>query len=158
MVATVGAIFGGIFATFLCWRAVLTALGYTPTMRGSMRIFFIGQLGKYVPGAIWPAIAQMRLGREHKVPARASGAAFVLFMVTLMGTGMLVAVLTLPWLSASDSADLSRYWWTLLVLPLVVIVVSPPITNRAIGLVLRVARRDPLPTPLTLLGILRAVG
>jgi glycosyltransferase 2 family protein len=158
MIATAAAIASGIFATFLCWRAVLTGLGYTPTMRGSMRIFFIGQLGKYVPGAIWPAVAQMRLGREHKVPARASGAAFVLFMVTLIGTGLLVAVPTLPLLGGSGNSAVGHYWWTFLTLPVLALAVSPPVANRAIALVLRVARRAPLPTPLTLPGILRAVG
>ena len=31
--------------------------------RSSAEIFFVGQLGKYVPGAVWPVVVQMRLGR-----------------------------------------------------------------------------------------------
>jgi glycosyltransferase 2 family protein len=51
-----------------------------------------------------------------------------------------------------------HYWWTWLVLPALALAVSPPVANRAIALVLRLTRRAPLPTPLTLPGILRAVG
>jgi glycosyltransferase 2 family protein len=53
-----------------------------------MRVFYLGQLGKYLPGTIWPAVTQMRLGRDHRVPPRASGAAVVVLM--LVGTGLAV--------------------------------------------------------------------
>ena len=38
------------------------------------RLFFVTQLGKYLPGAVWPVLAQMRIGREHGDPAAADGA------------------------------------------------------------------------------------
>jgi uncharacterized membrane protein YbhN (UPF0104 family) len=151
------AVWAGIAATFACWRAVLTALGYSPPLNGAMRIFYLGQLGKYVPGTIWPAVVQMRLGRQYGVPPRATGAAVALFMITLVGTGMLVAVPSLPLLLGQGGA-VGRFWWTLLVLPLALVAVLPPVANRLIGLALRLTRREPLPSPLTLAGILRAVG
>jgi glycosyltransferase 2 family protein len=53
-------------------------------------VFYLGQLGKYVPGTIWPVVTQMRLGRDYRVPPRTSGAAFAVFMLLLVGTGLLV--------------------------------------------------------------------
>jgi len=155
VLAAAVAVLAGIFGTFLCWRAILTALGSTPPVSGGMRIFFVGQLAKYVPGAIWPAVTQMQLGRAYQVPPRASGAAVVIFLLTIFGTGLVVAVPTLPLLSSDLPA---AYWLTLAVLPLAVVALLPPITNRLIGLALRLTRRPPLPQPMTLAGVLRSAG
>ena len=74
-------VLGGIYATFRSWRAVLADLGATLPHGGAMRVFYLGQLGKYLPGTVWPAVTQMRLGRDYRVPPRASGAAVVVFML-----------------------------------------------------------------------------
>ncbi|HEV2919489.1 MAG TPA: UPF0104 family protein, partial [Actinomycetota bacterium] len=74
-------VLAGIYATIRSWRAALAALGGRPPHAGAMRVFYLGQLGKYVPGTIWPAVTQMRLGRDYRVPPRASGAAFAVFML-----------------------------------------------------------------------------
>jgi glycosyltransferase 2 family protein len=85
-------VLGGIYATFRSWRAALADLGGSLPQAGAMRVFYLGQLGKYLPGTIWPAVTQMRLGRDYRVPPRASGAAFAVFMLMLVGTGLLVAL------------------------------------------------------------------
>ena len=63
-------VLAGIYATFRSWRAALTDLGATLPHTGAMRVFYLGQLGKYVPGTIWPLVTQMRLGRDYRVPPR----------------------------------------------------------------------------------------
>lgn len=156
-VATLGAglaVLAGIFATFLCWRALLAGLGYRPPMAGAMRIFFVGQLGKYLPGSVWPVMAQMEIGRDYRVPPRASGAAVVLFMLVVVGTGLMVAVPTLPLLAGA----FDRYWWTLLVLPVALVLAVPAVLNRLIGAVLRLAGRDPMPQPLSAATLGRAAA
>ena len=145
----------GIYATFGCWRAALAALGVRLPHRGAMRVFYLGQLGKYVPGTIWPVVTQMRLGRDYRVPPRASGAAFVVFMLLVVGTGLLVGVPVIPLLGRGA---VDGYRWLALVLPLLVLAVTPPVLNRVLGLALRLARRPPLPAPLSVPGVLRVVG
>ncbi len=149
------AVFSGISATFLCWRAVLTDLGSPLPLGGGMRVFFLGQLGKYLPGSLWPLLAQMELGRDYKVPRRSSGAAVAIFLLLILGTGLLVAAIALPLLGGDA---LRRYWWVLLVLPVAAVLLYPPVLNRLLGLALRLARREPMPNPLSLPGVLRAVG
>jgi glycosyltransferase 2 family protein len=148
-------VLAGIYATFRSWRAVLADLGGTPPHAGAMRVFYLGQLGKYLPGTIWPAVTQMRLGRDYRVPPRASGAAFVVFMLMLVGTGLLVGIPVIP-LLGRDAVD--EYRWLVLVLPLFVLALTPPVLNRAIAVALRVARRPPMPAPLSSGGILRVAG
>jgi len=148
-------VLAGIYATFRSWRAALADLGGSLPHTGAMRVFYVGQLGKYVPGTVWPALTQMRLGRDYRVPPRASGAAFVVFMLMLIGTGLLVGVPVIP-LLGRDAVD--EYRWLALVLPLLALALAPPVLNRAIALALRLARRPPMPAPLSLGGILRVAG
>ena len=148
-------VLGGIYATFRCWRAALADLGASLPHAGAMRVFYLGQLGKYVPGTIWPAVTQMRLGRDYRVPPRVSGAAFAVFMLILVGTGLLVGV-PLLWLLGRDAVD--GYRWLVLVLALLVVAVAPQVLNRAMAVALRAARRPPLPTPLSSGGVLRVAG
>ncbi len=148
------AVVAGIYASFLCWRAVLTDLGSPVPPGGGMRIFFLGQLGKYLPGSLWPLLAQMELGRDYKVPRRTSAAAVAIFLLLVLGTGLLVAAVALPLLGGDAPR---RYWWILLVLPVAAVLLYPPVLNRGLAILLRLARREPMPNPLSLPGVLRAV-
>ncbi len=155
VLAAMAAVLVGIYGTFLSWRAGLTDLGVRLHLAGGMRVFFLGQLGKYLPGSLWPAVTQMRLGRDYQVPQRASGAAVVVFMLMVIGTGLLVGVPVIPLLGAGATDE---YHWLVLVLPLAMVLAAPPVLNRLIALALRVARRPPLPAPLSFGGILRVAG
>jgi glycosyltransferase 2 family protein len=155
LVAAFVMVLAGIFATFRAWRAVLADLGAVPPTTGAMRIFYLGQLGKYLPGSLWPMMAQMRLGRDYRVPPRASGAAFVVFMLLVVGTGLLVGVPVVP-LLGRDAVD--SYRWLALVLPVAVVAMAPPVLNRLLALAMRLARRPPLPAPLSVPGVLRVAG
>jgi glycosyltransferase 2 family protein len=97
----------------------------------------------------------MRLGRGYQVPQRASGAAVVVFMLMVVGTGLLVGVPVIPLLFDGAAAE---YHWMVLVLPAAMLLAAPPVLNRLIALALRVARRPPLPAPLSSGGILRVAG
>lgn len=147
--------FAGIWCSFCCWREILRDLGSSVPLTGAMRIFFVGQAGKYLPGKVWPILTQARLGRAYGVPRRASGAAALIFMVLVLGTGLVVAVCTLPALGSGTGA-LRRYWWVLLLLPVALACLWPGVLNRLLALALRIARRPPMPRPVTLAGVSRA--
>jgi uncharacterized membrane protein YbhN (UPF0104 family) len=59
-----------IWCTFMSWRAILADFGHAVPVTGGLRIFFVGQLAKYLPGKVWPVLTQMRLGRAYHVPGR----------------------------------------------------------------------------------------
>jgi glycosyltransferase 2 family protein len=149
------AVLAGIWFSFLCWRAILADFGSRIPMTAGMRVFFVGQAGKYVPGKVWPILTQVKLGRDYRVPGRTSAAAAAIFMIIVLGTGLLVAILTLPILGA-DAFE--RYWWALLALPLAVVALWPPVLNWALNRAMRMAGREPMPQPLSAAGIGKAVG
>jgi uncharacterized membrane protein YbhN (UPF0104 family) len=120
------------------WRVQLAALGSPLRARPALRVFFVGQVGKYLPGSVWPVLAQMEMGRELAVPARVSAAAFGLFMLVYLLTGVLVAALALP------LAGLVPVWWAAAGLAALVLLFPGPL-NAALRWAVRVLRRDPLP-------------
>ena len=50
MLAALALILAGLYATFRCWWAVLADLGGHLPSRPAKRVFYHGQLGKYLPG------------------------------------------------------------------------------------------------------------
>jgi glycosyltransferase 2 family protein len=155
LAAATAAVAAGHLATFGSWRALLADLGSPLPLRAGLRVFFLGQLGKYLPGSIWPTVTQMELGRDYRVPQRVSGAAAAITMLLAVGTGLLVATVLLP-LGGVGVPD--PYRWAAAVLPVAVLLAAPPVLNRLLGVALRVARRAPLPAPLSLAGAARAAA
>jgi glycosyltransferase 2 family protein len=134
----------GLFASMLVWRLLLAGLGSPLPIRAAARIVFIGQLGKYLPGSIWPVIAQMELGREHHVPRLRSASASVLTMLISVLTGLLAALVTLPFVARSAS-----YRWVFLAAPVLLVCLHPKVLNQILDRALRLARRPPLERPLS---------
>jgi glycosyltransferase 2 family protein len=133
----------GLVATMQVWRVLLAALGSPLAVRPAARVFFLGQLGKYVPGSIWPVVAQMELGTAHRVPRHRSASASVLTMLFCLLAGLLAALVTLPFAPGASS-----WRWVFLVSPILLICLLPPVLNRILGRLLRLARRPPLDQPL----------
>jgi glycosyltransferase 2 family protein len=132
-----------LLATMQVWRVMLTALGSPLPVRAGARIMFIGQLGKYLPGSVWPVLAQMELGTAHKVPRHRSASAAVLTMLLTLLAGLLVALVTLPFVSGSHS-----YRWVFLAAPVLLVCLYPKVLNGLLDRLLRMARRPPLEHPL----------
>jgi hypothetical protein len=145
----------GIFAGMLAWRALLADLGSPLRLREAGRVFFLSQLGKYVPGSVWPMLAQLELGRELKVPRKASLTATLLSMVLAVATGLAVAAVLLP-LGGADT--LRRYWWAILVVPFLVAALHPAVVTGLLNRLLRLIRREPLEASTTIRGTAKAAG
>jgi glycosyltransferase 2 family protein len=138
-----------MFAAMQVWRVLLAALGSPLPIRVAARIMFVGQLGKYVPGSIWPVLAQMELGNAHRVPRHHSASASVLTMLVSMLSGLLAALVTLPFLAGS-----TPYLWAFLAAPGLLACLHPKVLNSILGRLFRLTRRPPLEQPLTA----RAIG
>jgi len=144
----------GLGCQMLAWRTVLRDLGSPLSLRSATRIFFVAGLGKYVPGAVWAATAQVELARGHDVPRKRSATATVVSMLITLATGLLVAAVALP-LSSRDAAR--HYWWALVLLVPALIALYPPLTGRVLDWLLRLARRPPLERRVSAAGMARAV-
>ena len=129
----------GLVAQMLSWRALFAeASSEGPSLRASAQIYYIGQLGKYVPGSIWAVVAQSELGLGHRISRSRSAvvALGALAVLVVTGTGVAAAVL-----SFTSPGALSSYWWALPALPVGVFLLMPPVFNRLIRVALRVTHR-----------------
>ncbi|MET8050271.1 MULTISPECIES: lysylphosphatidylglycerol synthase transmembrane domain-containing protein [unclassified Streptosporangium] len=151
LVAVLAALCGGM----MTWRALLADLGSPLPLRAGARVFFVGQLGKYIPGSLWPVIAQMEMGRELGVPRSRSAAAFFLTLPVQLGSGLVVSGVTL--LAAQPGAA-APYAWAFLLIPVLAVAFEPRVVNAVLGFGLRKLRREPLERPLTRRGMLTALG
>ena len=139
----------------LAWRALLADLGSPLPLAAATRVNFLGQLGKYVPGAVWAVAGQVSLAQDYRVAKRRSGTASLVSMAITLVVGLVMAGVVLPLASAGA---LRHYWWVLVCLPVLVFLLWPSVTKFGLDLVLRVVRRPPLYRALTLGGMGRAVG
>lgn len=101
-------------------------------------VFSASQLGKYIPGSVWPVVAQMSLARRHGIARMTVAAAFVTQMLLLVVTAVVTAAVTLPWV---DAEELRTRWWLLVVAPAVCLVLVPTVQRRVLALAGRVLKR-----------------
>lgn len=103
----------GLALTGVLWRSLLARLGSPVPLRDAGAVFFVGQLGKYVPGSVWSFAVQAQLGRRHGVPARSSVTASALFLILHTFSGLVLGGLLVA--GGVVSTDLDLVWWLLLV-------------------------------------------
>lgn len=143
---SVGAVLGALaagtaasYATMLSWRALLAGLGATLPLPAAGRVFFLGQLGKYLPGSIWAVLAQIELGRDYAVRRTTSAAAASLLLVLAATSAAAVSVAVLPF---ADVAGLGRFrWLALAAIPLLALL-HPGLQQRLVSLAGRILRRQ----------------
>ena len=75
------------------------------------RVFFVTQMGKYVPGSVWPVVMQMEAGKARGASRRTMLSANLIMLAMNCCIGLL---LVCALLSAYDAQALARYWWGLL--------------------------------------------
>lgn len=95
LAAATALVLPGLALTGVLWRRLLRWTGSEVGTLDAAAVFFVGQLGKYVPGSVWSVAAQAQLGRRHGVPARSSVAASSVFLVVHTATGLLLGGLLL---------------------------------------------------------------
>jgi hypothetical protein len=136
-----------VFASLGQWAAVL---GFRGVLAASSRwlpvvdvahMFFVSQLGKYVPGSVWPIVAVTEMCRKYQIPRRAAVVASLLALLFSVVTGGLVGIALVLVGAAGGAAGL---WWLLLLVPLAFAAVHPRVVVPTINLLLRLARRSPV--------------
>jgi hypothetical protein len=133
------------YATLRQWQSLLSGLGSPTRPTTAARIFFIGQLGKYIPGSVWPVLTQMELGARAKIPRVRSASASILTMIVSLAGGLLVAAATIPFAHYSAGYD-----WVFVLVPVILVCLYPRVLNPLLTWLFKVAKRPGLDQPVTL--------
>jgi hypothetical protein len=125
-------------ANAMSWRAVMRALGLRSTRREAARVFFISQAGKYVPGSVWPVVAQAEFARDH-------GLDRVRALVGSLGA-MVVGVVTAAVVGAAGTTvfvpgALATYWWVLPIAGALGVVLVPSVLRRIVAWTMKMRGR-----------------
>jgi len=146
----------GTWLTMLGWRVLLADLGSPLHVAPAGGVFFVGQLGKYLPGSVWTVFAQADMAARLHVPRRRTAVVGLLAIGLSVLTGVLVGLPAVPLLLRSDGSGGTR--WVLLAVPVLVLFCWPALLNRVIAVGLRLLRRDPLEHTLSTGALLRTVA
>ncbi|NHA67998.1 lysylphosphatidylglycerol synthase domain-containing protein [Phycicoccus flavus] len=129
--------------TLVGWRVLLADLGTTLHLAPAASVFFVGQLGKYVPGSVWTVLAQAEMGARLQVPRRRMAVTGLLSIGLAILCGSLLGVVALPRLLARGSSPVTA-WVVVAALVLGAVLLWPPLLNGIVARGLRVLRREPL--------------
>lgn len=154
LLGSLGLAMAGVWMSFELWRGTLAVLGSPVARRPAARLFYVAQLGKYVPGSVWPVVAQMRMGREQGIPRQRTALAFLLTLGLSVLVGLLVGLAALPALLDAEGRGVL---FGLLALPVLLALLVPTVINSLLERGLRLLRRPGLEAPLSGRDIARAV-
>jgi uncharacterized membrane protein YbhN (UPF0104 family) len=139
----------------MMWRRLLVDLGSRLPLTTAARVFFVGQLGKYLPGSLWPMVMQAELASDHGVARRRTAAATMVTLLLSVACGLAVVLVTLPFVP--DVVPPGFGWAVFLVVPLLVLL-HPAVLDRLINAGLRKLGRDLLERRTSLYGTAVSTG
>ena len=124
----------------LGWRRCLAVLGVRRPLLDVLRSYFVGQLGKYIPGGIWPVVGRAEMARRDGVGGAAAYGSTVLSMGVTYLAAALVALSALL-MGAGDLGGLS--WWPALGLLVAgLIALHPTVAQSVLRIVRRLSGRE----------------
>ena len=124
------------------WRLILERLGTALSYRKSYRVFFLSQLGRYIPGQIWGILGLVYLSQKEGVSELISGASVALQLLLQVVSAIMVFAVTLPfWRTADPVTDL---YVLVVFLPVGLIMLHPAVVGRGLKLASRVAGQAPM--------------
>ena len=129
----------GCLPSWIFWHRVMEAMGQQPRWLHSLRAYFIGHLGKYVPGKAMVVVLRTGLVRSQRVDTTVAAASVFVETLTLMAVGALISAAILAALFR-DQGELVL--WSLLLMVAAGVPTLPPIFRRLVRL-LKVRRASP---------------
>jgi glycosyltransferase 2 family protein len=123
------------------WRHVLRTFGAEPPLGKVVAWYYVGELGKYLPGGVWPVLGRGELARRGAVPRSRAYASVALSLGMLYLAGMFVAAAFLPF-ALSGGTGLSAWMLALLALPVGVVLLHHEVLERLIAVVARITGRN----------------
>lgn len=142
-------------ALYLSWLEAVRDGGVRLSTRDGLRVYGVGQAGKYLPGSVWPVLAQAQLGRRYGVSPLRMASASLLALAISVCTALVLGCVLLP-VAGQEASELVG-WAPLVAVPLLV-ALWPPVLNRLVDLAARLLRRDVPPSTYSLRGVLRSAA
>lgn len=128
------------------WRRVLNLLGADLEQRDTIARYFLGELGKYVPGGVWPVVGRGELAVRAGVPRAVAYGSVALSLAALYLSAAFLALAAVP--TMVRTGDAGGAVWVFALLPVGLVALHHAVLERARRGGERVLRRNiKLPIP-----------
>jgi hypothetical protein len=141
--ASCGIVLASYALLIAVWRGMLSAWGSDLPAFVATRIWFVSNLGKYVPGKVWQIVAMGAMSQQAGVPAAAAVGASLLIAVINILAGVAVILVT-----GADALSLPPVAAVGLAIAAVSVVMMPSLLPRMVRWVGTLAGRDLTMPPL----------
>lgn len=142
-------------AAMSTYRAIMGDLGQPLRLIPAGRVYFVSQLGKYLPGTVWGMVALVTLCRDYRIARKISLAAGLLTAAFSIAIALLFAALLLPF---GALQSVRPFWYVTLLIPTLPFLLHPAVVGTVIDTALRRLGRQPLPRRMSYAGTLRTAG
>jgi hypothetical protein len=131
--------YAGTIANMLSWRSIVSSFGVHLPVAGAGRVTFTAQIGKYIPGGVWPMVAGSQLGGRVGLTGTTMVATMTLQLAISLVTGTVIACGSLIIVPALAH----EYWWVVLVIVVIAAVaLVPRVMQRLLRVFFRLTRRS----------------
>lgn len=132
LVASIPLAIVGMSSMGLVWRRIIQALGGDARRRDVFVWYQLGQLGKYVPGGLWPILGRSELAVRGGLPRAVAYNSVALSMGATYLCAALVSAVLLPFMLVRGG--IGSQAWAFVIIPLGLLVLHPKVLNRLFGL------------------------
>jgi uncharacterized membrane protein YbhN (UPF0104 family) len=122
------------------WRTVLRVLGGELPLSEVIARYYVGEIGKYLPGGLWPVVGRGELAARGGVPRTAAYGSVALSLALLYLAAMFVVLVSVPFMIAAGGS--LRYLWVLVVLPMGLAVLHHSVLERVRATASRLTGRE----------------
>lgn len=134
---------GGGFLIALGWNLILRVLGGRLDYKRALKIFFITDLAKYIPGKVWTMVGKVYMCKEEGVPVAVTSTSVVIQPLIQVISGLLIFLLSLPfWTKTSDFINNLYFFFPLI--PIGLLFLHPAIMTKPLNFVLRKLKQKPI--------------
>ncbi|MFN8016786.1 MAG: lysylphosphatidylglycerol synthase transmembrane domain-containing protein [Acidimicrobiales bacterium] len=139
---------GGLFAALGMtsigwgWRHVMRTLGAEPRLLRTIAWYYVGEMGKYVPGGVWPVLGRGELARRGGIPRSRAFTSVALSLGMLYLSAMFTAAAFLPFAVAGKKGGFSPWMLVLLALPVGVVLLHHDVLDWLMAKASRATKRE----------------
>ncbi len=127
----------------LGWNLILRVLGGKLSNKRALKIFFITDLAKYVPGKVWTMVGKVYLCAKEGVPISKTSASVLIQPMIQVIAGVLMFLVSLPfWTKTNDFMNKLYLFFPLI--PIGLIALHPAIMTKLLNFVLMRLKQKPI--------------
>jgi len=133
----------GSFLIALGWNLILRVLGGRLGYKRALKIFFITDLAKYVPGKVWTMVGKVYLCKKEGIPIAKTSASVVIQPLIQVIAGILMFLVSLPfWTKTNDLMNKLYLFFPLI--PLGLVLLHPAIMTKLLNFGLARLKQKPV--------------